>query len=116
MGDWFNLLALVALLREIGGNGAMALGGTLILKSLPPLLATPIAGWVADRFPRKTIMIASDVGRAVVVLGMMGQLIHPSLPILMALVALQAFLGAFFEPARRAMTPSVVAPQDLETA
>ena len=67
MGDWFNLLALVALLREIGGNGAMALGGTLILKSLPPLLATPIAGWVADRFPRKTIMIASDVGRAVVV-------------------------------------------------
>ena len=116
LGDWFNLLALVALLREIGGDGAMALGGTLILKSLPPLLATPIAGWVADRFPRKTIMIASDVGRAVVVLGMLGQLVHPSLPILMALVALQAFIGAFFEPARRAITPSVVQPQDLEVA
>ena len=116
MGDWFNLLALVALLREIGGEGAMALGGTLILKSLPPLMATPFSGWVADRFPRKTIMIASDVGRAVVVVGMLGQLVYPSLPVLMALVALQAFIGAFFEPARRAITPSVVAPEDLETA
>ncbi|MFT5583535.1 MAG: hypothetical protein ACI9VR_001113 [Cognaticolwellia sp.] len=116
LGDWFNLLALVVLLREIGGDGAMALGGTLILKSLPPLLATPISGWVADRFPRKTIMIASDVGRAVVVLGMLGQLVYPSLPILMMLVALQAFIGAFFEPARRAITPSVVPPEDLETA
>lgn len=116
MGDWFNLLALVALLREIGGSGAMALGGTLILKSLPPLMATPFAGWVADRFPRKTIMIASDLGRAVVVVGMLGQLVYPSLPILMALVALQAFMGAFFEPARRAITPSVVPPEGLETA
>ncbi len=116
LGDWFNLLALVALLREIGGEGAMALGGTLILKALPPLLATPFSGWVADRFPRKAIMIFSDVGRCLVVLGMLGQIFYPSLPLLIALVALQAFIGAFFEPARRAITPSVVAPEDLETA
>lgn len=115
-GDWFNLLALVALLREVGGNSAMALGGTLILKSLPPLLATPLAGLVVDRFNRQQVMILSDIGRAIVVLGMLAQIWYPSLPVLYALVALQAFMGAFFEPARRAIVPSVVKAEDLETA
>lgn len=36
---------------------------------LPPFLLIPIAGLVADRFSRKTIMIVSDLLRVLIVLG-----------------------------------------------
>ena len=63
LGDWFNLLAVLALTREIHGASAQVVGWVLILKLLPIFLLGPIAGVVADRFSRKRIMIASDLGR-----------------------------------------------------
>src|SRR5512143_3138930 len=67
-GDWFNSVALFTLLLNLTGSGE-AVGIVLIIKLLPQFLVTPIAGVVADRFNRKSIMIAADVLRGVLVLG-----------------------------------------------
>jgi MFS family permease len=115
-GDWFNLLAILALLRAIGADSASAFGGALILKSLPTIAISPYAGLVADRFSRKKIMIASDLLRAAVVLCFFLALIFPSAWFVYALVMAQSALSGFFEPAKTALLPDIVDPRELTSA
>ncbi len=112
-GDWFNTLAVLALLRSMGHHGAADFGWVVILKTLPTLLASPFAGVLADRLPRRSILIGADVVRAALVFAM---LCAPSVGVLYALVALQSMASAFFEPARVAMLPDVVRPEELTAA
>jgi MFS family permease len=116
-GDWFSLIAIVALLREVVGSSPTALAGVLILKLLPIFLATPVAGVVADRFGRKGIMIGSDVIRTVLVLGLLAAPLTPY-PVQFAylLVVLKVVASAFFEPARAATLPQLVPDRYLATA
>jgi MFS family permease len=118
LGDWFNLLAILALLRELRGDSAGAVGWVLILKLLPIFLLGPVAGVVADRYSRKRVMVASDLGRflAVGALLLAGALPGAALPLVYALTALQIGLAAFFEPARTASIPNVVPEEDLAAA
>jgi MFS family permease len=67
-GDWFTLIALYSLLNEYTSSGE-AVGLMLFLRFLPAALLGPLAGVVADRFPRRTIMMTCDLVRALVVLG-----------------------------------------------
>ena len=115
-GDWFNTLAVLALLRSLGHADASDFGWVVILKTLPTLLASPIAGVVADRLPRKSILVAADLLRAGLVFAMLGQLIWPSVEVLYVLVALQCVVSAFFEPARTALLPDIVRPEELTAA
>src|ERR1700742_5241634 len=57
-GDWFNSVALFTLLLSLTGAGE-AVGLVLIIKLLPQFFVGPIAGVVADRFNRKTILIVA---------------------------------------------------------
>lgn len=115
-GDWFNTLAVLALLRSLGHADASDFGWIVILKTLPTLFASPIAGVMADRLPRKSILIATDILRAGIVFAMLGQLVWPSVSVLYALVALQSVVSAFFEPARTALLPDIVRPEELTAA
>src|SRR5215210_5260040 len=67
-GDWFNSVALFTLLLRLTGTGE-AIGYILIIKLLPTFFVGPLAGVAADRFNRKTIMIATDLLRGLSVLG-----------------------------------------------
>ncbi|MCB9743325.1 MAG: MFS transporter [Alphaproteobacteria bacterium] len=115
-GDWFNTLAVLAALRELGGVDASAFGWVLILKTLPALLAAPLAGVVADRLPRRRILIATDLVRAAIVGGMLALAWLPNVPLLYALVIAQSFASAFFDPARNALLPRVVSREELTAA
>ena len=68
LGDWFNFIAAATLTAKLTGSG-VAVGGLLALRMLSVFFASPFAGVAADRFDRKTILIVSDLLRAVVVLG-----------------------------------------------
>ncbi|MHC4831312.1 MAG: MFS transporter [Planctomycetota bacterium] len=116
LGDWFNTLAILALLRELIGTDATTFAWVLIFKTIPSVLAAPIAGVVADRMSRRTILIASDVSRALVVLAMFSVLVFPSAPLLYSLVILQTVLATFFEPARSALLPDIVSKRELTAA
>ena len=61
LGDWFHLLAILALLRGIGHDSAAAFAGVIIVKSLATFLVLPVAGVWADRFSRLRLMIISDL-------------------------------------------------------
>jgi len=112
LGDWFSTIVVAALIityTEGSGHQGIAVSGFLIARMLPPLLARPWAGVLADRFDRKRLLIASDLLRAVAVLGLLFASQNPDyLPLIYVLVIIQFLISSVFEPARNAIMPSVL--------
>ena len=115
LGDWFNLIATATLVATLTGSG-VAVGGLLAIRMLSVFFASPFAGVAADRFDRKTILIVSDLLRAVVVLGFLLVQEPGDVWLLYVLTCIQMALSGFFFPARRAILPDVVEPAELGTA
>jgi MFS family permease len=115
LGDWFDTIALFTLVLRLTGSGR-AVGLVLVARFLPSVVLGPLSGVLADRFNRRHIMIASDVARALVVLGFLFIRSPEQVWLVYLLTVLQLGCSAFFEPARSAALPSVVAPRDLVTA
>ena len=115
-GDWFNLLAVLALLRAIGHEGAGVFGGIFIAKSVANLVMLPFSGVIVDRLSRRKVMILSDLGRALVVGLMFLVFWFPSIWLVYGLLLLQSALSAFFEPARSALLPDIVLKRELTAA
>ena len=115
LGDWFDTIALFTLVLKLTGSGR-AVGLVLVARFLPSVFLAPLSGVLADRFNRRHIMIASDVARALVVLGFLFVRSPEQVWLVYLLTVLQLAFSAFFEPARSAALPSVVAPRDLVTA
>jgi len=114
-GDWFNTIALYAIVERLTGS-PLALGFVFITKMLPMGLASPIAGLIADRVNRRKLMIWADLLRAVIVLGFLLVRTAADLPLLYTLTAVQVIIGAAFLPARSASIPNITSPQELVTA
>ena len=115
LGDWFDTIALFTLVLRLTGSGR-AVGLVLVARFLPSVVLGPLSGVLADRFDRRHIMIASDVARALVVLGFLFVRSPDQIWLVYVLTVLQLAFSAFFEPARSAALPSVVAPRDLVAA
>src|SRR5512133_3322945 len=65
VGDHFNSIAVLDLTLKVTGSG-LAVGGVMIARTLPSIVAGPLSGVLLDRMDRKRVMIASDLFRAVV--------------------------------------------------
>src|SRR5215472_3283977 len=76
IGDYFNNIAVFALVMEKSGSG-LVVSGIMLSRAIPAVVAGPIAGVVLDRFDRRSIMIASDLIRAVVALAFIATIHHP---------------------------------------
>ncbi len=123
LGDWFNAIVLAALVSryaaELTGDNTrsgLAVSAILLARFLPPLLVSPLAGVLLDRFDRKRLLIASDVLRVVIVLGYLLASTPDRLWLIYVLTIAQFTVGAVFEPGRSALLPSITRPQDLVTA
>lgn len=114
-GDWFNTITLYALVTKLTGS-PLAVGLVEFLKLGGFAAASIPAGLLADRIDRRWLMIGADLVRAVLVLGFLFVDSAADLPLLYSLIALQVALGAVFEPANRALLPTLVAPRELLTA
>ena len=114
-GDWFNLLAILAMLRAFGDDSSTGFAIVLILKTLPAVFA-PVGGVLADRLPRRSLMVFADLARAAVVFAMLGLVLVPRVELLYGLVVVQTLLSAVFEPARNALFPDLVKPEELTAA
>jgi predicted MFS family arabinose efflux permease len=113
-GDWFLFVALGGLVLEVTGE-ATAVGIMIFAQEIPIFLATPWAGWLADRLDRRRLMIACDLARTVICFAFL--LVGPSnLWLAYALLACLSLFAAVFDPAQSAALPNVVDPEDLPTA
>lgn len=115
LGDWLQLIALLALFPTQGA-AVERLAGVFIVRMLPSIVWAPLAGVVADRFPRGQIMVACDLGRALVVLGYLLIRGPEDMIWIYVLLFAQETLSSFFEPARSAALPQTVEPRALLAA
>ncbi|HBX66171.1 MAG TPA: MFS transporter, partial [Balneolaceae bacterium] len=67
-GDWFGLLALYAIIGKYS-DSEFLLGLIIVVKMLSLALFSPFAGYIADRFNRRNLMIWCDLLRGLAVLG-----------------------------------------------
>src|SRR6202035_531587 len=68
IGDHFNNIAIFALVLSTTKSG-LVVSGIMLSRAIPAMFAGPIAGVLLDRLNRKRVMIASDLIRAVLALG-----------------------------------------------
>src|ERR1043165_2654252 len=115
MGDWFDTIALYTIILNLTGSGR-DVGLLLVARFVPSFLFGPLSGVIADRFSRQRIMIVSDLLRALVVLGFLFVRRADQLWIIYVLTVLQLALSTFFEPAKTAAVPSIVADRELVAA
>jgi predicted MFS family arabinose efflux permease len=121
-GDWLNRVACLVLIGRLGGGSATQFGfgalfgAELVLRLLPAAFLGPLAGPIADRLPRRLLMVVADVVRAVIVLGFLFVREPSDLYLLYALIMLQMGIGIFFEAARSGALPSTVSRDELQTA
>jgi predicted MFS family arabinose efflux permease len=113
-GDWFLFVALGSLVLDATGK-AMSVAVLIVAQELPIFLATPWAGWLADRLDRRRLMIACDLARAAICAAFL--LVDPDhLWLAFVLIAVLSLFSAVFDPASAAATPNLVDPEDLATA
>jgi MFS family permease len=115
IGDYFNNVAVLALVMQTSGSG-MVVSGAFLSRAIPAVMAGPFAGVLLDRLDRRRIMIASDLIRAAVALGFV-LTIHQSTPwLLYGLSAALMFVSPFFTAGRAAILPTIATADELHSA
>jgi MFS family permease len=110
IGDWLYSIAIYSLLFELTGS-ARAVATALVLQVLPQFFVGPTAGVVNDRMSRKRVMILADLGRSVVVLGMVLVQSRDLIWLLYLLLFIETMMWAFFEPGRSAIIPNITSSE-----
>ncbi len=111
-GDWFNTIALYALVTALTGS-PLAVGLVETLKLAGFAIASIPAGPLADRLDRQKLMIAADLLRAALLPCFLLVDDAGDLPLLYLLIVAQISLGAIFDPAFRALMPNLVNAREL---
>ncbi len=113
LGDWLDFIALAVLVAYVWEMGPSALAALSIAIAVPWIFVAPFSGVLVDRWPKKRVLIGSDLLRAVIVTGLV---FAPSLPVLLALVFLKTAVATFFAPADQATIRILVPESQLHSA
>jgi MFS family permease len=117
LGDQVYVVALVYQVQTLSLSAA-ALGSVLLCYSLSQLLFLLLGGVIVDRLPRRSILLASDVGRGLLVLvvAYLGQQNTLEIWHLAVLSTFNGTVSAFFMPARQAVQPQLIPKEQLGQA
>ena len=116
IGDWAYATAIVV--WAYGEGGAQLVGVWGAVRLLLMAFAAPIGSTLADRLPRKAVLIGSDLTRSVLV-SIAAALIavDAATLLILALATLSSLIGCVFRPAQMAWMPSLArTPEELTAA
>ncbi|HEX6257806.1 MAG TPA: dTMP kinase [Euzebyales bacterium] len=116
LGDWAGLFALQTLVVSVAESSRVqlfSLGGIMMARLVPSLLVGPVAGVLADRYPRRRLMTIVDVARGTLfcVMAFSGDLVA-----IFALTFLIETLALLFMSAKDAMLPALIDRSELTQA
>jgi MFS family permease len=114
LGDRIHQIALAFVFLD-ATHSYVAVGAVFLVATLPNLLFGPIAGGLVDRWDHREVMIVSDLLRAGLVL-LIPIAAVTNLALAYPLVFLVTTVSIFFRPAKGAILPRIVAPDDLVPA
>lgn len=116
VGDWAYAIAVAVYAYDQGGPAAVGLLG--VVRYLSMALVLPLASTLADRYPRKWVMLVSDVVRAALVLVAAGVIAADGPPVAVyGLAIATALVGTCFRPAQAVLLPGLARdPGELTAA
>jgi predicted MFS family arabinose efflux permease len=105
IGDQLARVALTVLVYDRTRSALLA-AITFVVSIVPTFIGGVLLAWLADRYPRRTVMITSDIARALLVVVMA----IPGVPLAVSVVLLfvVTLVGAPFLAARAAIYPDVL--------
>jgi MFS family permease len=117
IGTWMQFTALgyyVATLAPNAGIGSFYIGLLGASRMIPVLIASPFAGVIADRYPRRPILLSTNIMTAILAVLLAAALMtdRASLPIILIISGLQAATQSFDAPARQSWV-SILVPREL---
>jgi MFS family permease len=119
VGAWMQATALSWItLTELTDQDATAVGVTMALQFGPQLLLVPISGLVADRFPKRNVLLVtqSTLGVLSLVLGVLALSGVLELWMVWTFAALFGSTQAFDNPARQAFVSEIVGQDQISNA
>lgn len=116
-GTWMQKIGQAWLVLELGGSGTM-LGVAAALQHLPTLLMGPWGGLVADRIPKRGLIVVTQIvaGALALVLGVLTVTGVVELWMVLVLALLLGAADAFDRPARKAFVMEMVGPDHITNA
>jgi MFS family permease len=108
LGDWLFNAALLGTVYAATGS-ARWVGAATICRLLPYVLLGPLGGLVADRYDRRTVLLAGDVARCLLMFAL-AAVVQADGPVevVIALTALASCAGTAERPAAMALLPRLV--------
>jgi MFS family permease len=116
IGDWAYATAIVVWAYGVGG--AKAVGIWMGIRFVLGALTAPVGATFADRWPRRRVMILTDLARAVLIAGAAVLIaLDTGTAVVFVLVTLASLLASPFMIAQRALLPSLAqSPGELTAA
>lgn len=117
LGDHFYMIALPWLVLQLTGD-SLAMGTVLALSAIPRALLMLVGGALTDRFSPRSLMLASNAARFVLVSILTGLVFanRVEMWMLYTLAVLFGVADAFFYPAQSSMAPQLVKKDQLQVA
>ncbi|MGH2756323.1 MAG: MFS transporter, partial [Actinomycetota bacterium] len=115
-GSWLYGVALIVFVFDETRSAGWVAAAT-ILRTIPYVILGPLGGVIADRYERRTVMVASDLSRAALMF-LLTAAAAAAMPvgIAVSLASLTAVAASPYGPAVAALTPSVVKERSLAGA
>ncbi len=115
LGQWGYVVALAVYAYEEGGVALV--GVATLVRLLPGALSAPFAGALADRYPRRAVLVVADLVRAALLGGAALGAASGSPAVVLAAVGLGSVAATAFQPARAGLLPSLArTPEELTAA
>lgn len=114
LGDAMSKITLIYVAATVTDEPVVFISLVIIAQLLPSGVLGAFIGPLADRLPKRVLLIGADLARVVIVLAMIAAL-H-SMWLLLALILLEGVGKAFFETARMAAIPKIVGKHSIPTA
>jgi MFS family permease len=116
IGTWGGALVLAVYAYDVGGAAAVGLMG--MFRTLPGAPVAPLLALVADRYPRRSVLLATNGLRAMTMAGTaIAVAADAGIGAVYALAALLAVVGPSYRPAQAALFPLLArTPSELASA
>jgi acyl-[acyl-carrier-protein]-phospholipid O-acyltransferase / long-chain-fatty-acid--[acyl-carrier-protein] ligase len=102
------------MLIALGGAVAVSVESAAgIMISLPFVLFAPVAGWLSDRYSKRTVLLGSALLQSVALLWVYAAVLLRNLPLAMVGFFILAVQAAFFSPAKLGINKELVGSRHL---
>ena len=116
IGDWFSMIALFLLAGEASDNSPLAIAGVLATRSFTFAPLEPLTGMLADRYPRKWLMVLGNVWSLVMLVSALALGMLESLESVYLLGMAMVVGRAISSNAESAYVPNICTKEELLSA